>query len=321
MRISYSAFDTFNRCPLKYKFSYIEKVKVPKKSELYFGGLVHAVVQEGLRKDPIIPSLEELIKYLEDNWSDEAFTSKQEAEQYLDFGKNMIRNFHLSLKPGLRNIVATEKRFQIPLNDKHNLSGMIDRIDRLPYGAFEVIDYKTSKKPATQAEVDNDKQLGIYKLAVNHMWPEAKDVRLTLYFLKHPMQLSTTRQDSELETLKEEIILTAEKIEKATQRMASLGLETEFAPKTNSFCDWCEYGHLCPLQKHKINKSQISNLKSQNEKDIDKTIEEYISAHQKIADLEPEIHKHFDAEKIERFFHKEGTVTRGKNKKLTIKKS
>jgi len=309
MRISYSAFDTFNRCPLKYKFSYIERIKVPQKPEFYFGGLVHAVVQEGLKRDPIIPSLEELIKYLEDNWSEEAFPSKQEAEQYLDFGKNMIRNFHSSLRPGLRNIVATEKRFQVPLNEKHNLTGMIDRIDRLPYGAFEVIDYKTSKKPSIQADVDSDKQLGIYKLAVSHMWPEAKDVKLTLYFLKHPMQLTTTRQDSEIETLKEEIIETAEKIES----------ETEFAPKANQFCDWCEYGHLCPLMKQKFHQSQKSKLKGQNE--TEEIIKEYISAQQKIKELEPKIHQHFDSEKIERFFHQEGIVTRGKNKKLTIRKA
>lgn len=309
MRISYSAFDTFRRCPLKYKFSYIERIKVPQKPELYFGGLIHEIVQEGLKKDPIIPSLEELIKSLEDKWSVETFSSEKEAEQYLEFGKNMIRNFHLSLKPGLRNIVATEKRFQIPLSDKHTLIGVIDRIDKLPLGAFEVIDYKTSKKPSTQTDIDQDKQLGIYKFAVNTMWPEVKDIRLTLYYLKHPMQLTTTRTDDEVETLKEEIIKTAEKIES----------ETEFTPKANTFCDWCEYGHLCPLQKQKF--PQTNKLQPTTDNDIENVIKDYLEAQQKIKDLEPKIHTHFDSEKIERFFHKEGVVTRGKNKKLTIRKS
>ena len=314
MRISYSAFDTFNRCPLKYKFSYVERIKVPKKPEFYFGGLIHEIVQYALKKDPIIPSIDELLQYLQDHWQEDAFASKQEAKQYFDFGQNMLRNFYSSLKPGLRNIIATEKRFFLPLNDKHVLNGVIDRIDKLPFGAYEVIDYKTSKNAPTQQDVDRDKQLGIYKLAVKSMWPEAEDIRLTLYFLKHPQKITTSRRDDEVETLKEEIIATAEKIEK----------ETDFPPKANNFCNWCEYGNLCPLQKQKFDKENQKSKtmpKGKNQNEIENIIKEYVNATQTIKKLEPQIHKHFDSEKIERFFHKEGVITRGKNKKLTIRKS
>lgn len=307
MRISYSAFDTFTLCPLKYKYSYIERIKTPEKPELYFGGLIHEIVQIALKKDPIIPPVQDLVKYLEDHFDEKIFPSKLEAEQYLELGRSMLRNFHSSLTPGLRNIIATEKRFQIPLNEKHVLSGIIDRVDKLPFGAYEVIDYKTSKKPETQDEVDKNKQLGLYKYAVKQMWPEAEDIRLTLYYLKHPIQLTTTRNDEEVENLKEEVIETAEKIEK----------ETEFAPRANQFCDWCDFQKLCPLQKQKFTNSEQTTIDNK----IDNIVEDYIEAHQKFRALEPKIHKHFDSEKIERFFHKKGTLTRGKTKKLTIKKN
>ncbi|OGD57117.1 hypothetical protein A2V71_01635 [Candidatus Berkelbacteria bacterium RBG_13_40_8] len=306
MRISYSALDTFNRCPLKYKFSYIDKVRVPQKPEFFFGGLIHEVVQFALKKDPIMPPQAELIAYFKDKWQENIFATPQEAKQYFDWGENMLRNFHSNHKPGLRNIVSTEKRFLIPVGE-HQLSGMIDRVDKLPIGSYEVIDYKTSKTLPSQGEVDRDKQLCIYHLAVENLWSEAKDIRLTLYFLKHNSQISTKRRPDEVEGIKEYIINTAEKIEK----------ETEFKPKTNIFCNYCEYGHLCPLQKHKAKGRDIE----EKPEEIDNTINNYILAHRKIAELEPEIHKHFDKEKIERFFHKEGIVTRGKTKKLTIKKN
>ena len=165
IRISYSAYDTYNRCPLKYKFSYIDRVRVPQKAEFFFGSLIHEVVQYALKRDPIIPSVEELIKYYENRWQTDSFASKDEADQYFEMGKNMISKFHGGFQPGFRSIVATEKRFQVPLNDKHVLSGMIDRIDKLPFGDYEVIDYKTSKALPTQDDVDQDKQLCIYQFA------------------------------------------------------------------------------------------------------------------------------------------------------------
>lgn len=305
MKISYSAFDTFNRCPLQYKFSYIDRVKVPQKPEFFFGGLIHEIVQYALTKDPIVPPLDELLDILKEKWQEDIFLSKQESDQYFGFGKDMLKKFHAGFKPGLRNIIATEKRFQIPLNEKHTLSGIIDRIDKLPYGGYELIDYKTSKKLPTQIDVDNDKQLCIYNLAINNLWPDIKDIRLTLYFLKFDTKLSTKRRADEVEEIKEEILKTAENIEK----------ETEFLPKDNPLCDWCDYQKMCPLKKHKF----TPDVKLE-ENTIDDIVTDFIAAHQKISELEPKIHQHFDTQKIERYFHKKGTVTRGKTKKLTIKK-
>ncbi len=306
MKISYSAFDTFCRCPLQYKFSYIDRVKVPEKPEFFFGGLIHSIVQYALTKDPIIPSIDDLLKILKEKWREDVFPSKQESDQYFDFGIDMLKKFHAGFKPGLRNIVATEKRFQIPLNDKHVLSGIIDRIDKLPISSFEVIDYKTSKKLPTQIDVDKDKQLCIYNLAINSLWPEAKDIRLTLYFLKFDQQLTTTRRADEVESIKNEIIDTAEKIE----------VEKEFLPKDNALCDWCDYQKMCPLRKHKFTPNEKLEKNT-----IDDIVADYLAAHDTINNLEPQIHKHFDSQNIERFFHKNGIVTRGKTKKLTIRKS
>lgn len=55
MKISYSAFDSYNRCPLQYRFGYVDRIKVLDKIELVFGGLIHQVVQYALKQDPIIP--------------------------------------------------------------------------------------------------------------------------------------------------------------------------------------------------------------------------------------------------------------------------
>src|SRR3990167_4902669 len=174
MRTSYSALDTFNRCPLQYKFRYVDKISVPKRPELFFGGLIHKIVQEALKKDPAMPSLDSLLTMLEENWEEEVFDSVQNSQAYLTVGQNMIRNFYHDHKPGLTNIVAIEKRFLIPLSEKHSLSGAIDRVDQLPFGPFEIIDYKTNHDLPTADRLSKPLQLSIYNFATRQCWPDAK---------------------------------------------------------------------------------------------------------------------------------------------------
>lgn len=299
MRISYSSFDAYCQCPLKFKFQYIDWVKVPEKPEFFFGGLIHETVQRALRRDPIIPKLDDLIKYYESKWREEIFPDKLTSDQYLQLGREMIANFYENYKPGLRKVVAAEKRFQIPLG-KHTLSGIIDRVDKLPYGAYEIVDYKTSKSLPSQEDVNLDKQLATYAIAVQELWPEAKDMRLTLHFLKHNSLITTTRTPEQIELLKFEIIKTADKIENAKT----------FKPKENKFCDWCDYHHLCSLKK----KQEVSSKNYGIENDIT----EYINAYKKIAELSPKIQEHFDKEKIEKIELEPGTVTRDEARNLWV---
>ncbi len=61
------------------------------------------------------------------------------------------------------------------------LHGSIDRIDRLPSGGIEVIDYKTGSTKS-QAYVDASLQLSIYALACRDALGLGTPERLTLYF-------------------------------------------------------------------------------------------------------------------------------------------
>lgn len=300
MRISYSSFDTYCQCPLKFKFQYIDWVKVPEKPEFFFGGLIHETVQHALRRDPIIPKLEDLIKYYESKWREEVFPDKLTSDQYLQLGREMITNFYENYKPGLRKVVAAERRFQIPLG-KHTLSGIIDRVDKLPYGAFEIVDYKTSKSLPSQEEVDKDKQLATYAIAVQELWPEAKDVRLTLHFLKHNSLITTARTPEQIELLKFEIIKTADTIENAKT----------FKPKENKFCDWCDYAAMCPLQSKKL---KVKSKKSE----IDELAENYITAYKKIGELAPKLQEYLDSNKIKEFKTDLGTITRDETRNLWV---
>jgi len=321
MRISYSALDLFERCPLAYKFKYIDRLKAPERPELFFGSLIHKVVQEALRRDPVTVPVKDLLEYYHDNWRSEPFANKGLEQKYKRWGETMIRNFHRTHKPGLTDIVSTEKMFQIPLGKKHILVGFIDRVDKLPYGPYEIIDYKTSANMSSQQDLDRNKQLSIYHYAAKKMWPSAKDIQLSLYFLKHGEKLSTKREDAEVEKLIADIEKLTDKIEK----ISATKKEIDFPPKVNHFCDrYCDYADRCPMMKAKIRQQAAgspSGILGTSSDRVHKDIEEYIKSHQKIRDLEPRIHEHFDNQEIERYFTKYGIITRSpKTKRLSIRK-
>lgn len=305
MRISYSALDTFERCPLQYKFKYLDKLSTPKRPELFFGGLIHKIVQEALKKDPAMPELEELLQSLEEGWDDEVFRSPQNSRAYKMVGENMIKNFYADHKPGFTNIVAIEKRFCLPLNEKHSLSGAIDRVDQLPYGPFEIIDYKTNHDLPTTEYLAKPMQLAIYNYAAKVCWPQAKEVKLTYYFLKHNKKIPVPFTEVEPEKFKQDIIAIAEKIENTK----------EFLPKAASTCSWCDFQERCPKMAHKLKE------KNSDDFEMEKVVAEYLKLKNKEKDLEQKIQEHMEKEKIEAFHHKKGVISRSKTGKFTIRKN
>ena len=83
--------------------------------------------------------------------------------------------------------------------------GEIDRIDRLPSGGIEVIDYKTGKV-SSQKDIADNLQLSIYALACRDALGLGTPERVTLYFTESAIRMSTMRTDEELDAAREAIL-------------------------------------------------------------------------------------------------------------------
>ena len=207
MRISYSSLENFQNCPLKYKFSEIDKIKEPKTKEQVFGNYIHEVLKWFYQQDPHFPTLDHLLEYYYNHWPSGVKTvlinskkeelsiwqNEQEEKDYFQEGLRILENYYHDNFPPKSLIIELETRFEAVVDEKpnepggkHVLTGIIDRIDKLPDGTLEVIDYKTGKKLPTQNEVDKNLQLSIYALGLLKKWPkiDLNRVKLSLYFLK-----------------------------------------------------------------------------------------------------------------------------------------
>ena len=113
--------------------------------------------------------------------------------------------------------------------------GSIDRIDRLPSGRVEVIDYKTGKI-SSQKGVDESLQLSIYALACRDALDLGTPERVTLYFTESATRMSTNRTDDQLDAARADILA----------RTARIRSGDFAATPSANVCRWCAYARLCP---------------------------------------------------------------------------
>ncbi|MEW5705716.1 MAG: PD-(D/E)XK nuclease family protein [Actinomycetota bacterium] len=249
---SYSKLETFKSCPLRYKFTYIDRIKRPGEGiEAFMGKRIHEVLEK-LYADLQYKkqnSLNELLADYESrwkaNWHDNVNIKKEGLTQdnYFEMGRECIRAYYERYQPfnqaitlGLERKVVffldPEKRFQ--------MVGYIDRLDQRPDGTYEIHDYKSSNTCPEQTDLDADEQLALYQIALKQAFTDAKDVELVWHYLVFDKEFRSKRTPEQLEDIKRTTIETIMQIEAAK----------EFEPSESSLCDWCDYPDLCPRRKH-----------------------------------------------------------------------
>jgi len=305
MRISYSALETFQQCPLKYKFQEIDHIKVPKSKEAVFGSTIHSTMKFIHTPGILSPTLDQAMEHFSNSWNPAVFESEDEERAAFSQGIKMIQEYYQKNNPANFNIIDLETRFQIEIGldeNKHIVSGIIDRIDKTEDG-YEIIDYKTTKKMPSQEKVDNDLQLSVYLNAFLSRYPKEIEnlnkIKVSLYYLKHGVKLSSTRTAEHLEESKQLFLDTIKIIETG-----------KFEPVVSPLCDWCGYQNRCPMWKHKF-----KELRKIDTTEINSAIKEYIElksavniTKDRLAKLQENIVQYMTQEGVDRVFGEEGII-------------
>lgn len=234
LKLSYSAINTYETCPLQYRYRYIERLPTEPKPALSFGKSLH----EALRwfHSPPTPhpcSLSEFIEYLEYCWLSEGYSSAEEEAKYFYQAKSTLELYYRNNIESFRIPAALEQKFSIDMGD-YNLTGVIDRVDIDEDGNFEVIDYKTNRRLPPVRSLESNLQLPIYHIACEQIWNTSpKKVAFYFILLNHMYSYIVTPE------LRKKALLQIE----TTLR----GIENEeFSAKKNNLCLWCDYLTLCP---------------------------------------------------------------------------
>jgi DNA helicase-2/ATP-dependent DNA helicase PcrA len=177
--LSASDIETYRTCPLKYKFARVFRIPSEPTVNQRFGILVHQVLERyhssGGR------TLDELLGLLEAGWRRGGFGTSDEERQLRIKADTSLRRYHDRTLAEDAEPVWFEKSFQFKLG-AHTLRGRVDRVDRLPDGGYELIDYKTGR-PKSAAQLRDDVQLALYAVGAAEAWEVDAPRQSYLYVL------------------------------------------------------------------------------------------------------------------------------------------
>jgi putative RecB family exonuclease len=321
---SHSKIGAFESCKLRYKFAYIDKIKVEAEDtiETYLGSMVHEALEKLYRDKRFekLMTLEELLAYFnkiwEENWKDSVIIVKKDytPDNYRKMGERQITDYYDRHKPFDRGkIIGLETQDFLSLDDqgRYKFHIRIDRLMDMGDGLYEVHDYKTGSSLSKQEELDTDRQLAMYSQWVRQNFKDFKKVRLVWHFLAFDKEMDSCRTKEELENLKEEIL----------SRIAEIESTEDFPANVSWLCDWCLYKPICPMWKHEVELEEKPENDYLNDPGL-KLVDAYVELKEKIdayrKDTEEELEKLKEA--LIAFSEKEGVqVVAGSESKISVK--
>jgi DNA helicase-2/ATP-dependent DNA helicase PcrA len=243
--LSATDIETYRTCPLKYKFARVFRIPSEPTLNQRFGILVHQVLERyhaGRVTSPEGPSLRgpageiglpELLNLLEAGWRRGGFGDSEEERQFRAKATQALVRYHDRFREEDAEPVWFERSFQFRMGP-HLLRGRVDRVDKLPEGGYELIDYKTGR-PKTAAQLRDDVQLSLYAVGAREAW-QLDAAQQAYYYVLDDEKVPVPRSDEDRDWITETVLDVAEGI---------LGQGFEPTPSFSA-CSVCDYRIACP---------------------------------------------------------------------------
>src|SRR4051794_6524618 len=251
LALSASDIDLYRTCPLKYKFARVFAIPQEPTINQRFGILIHQVLErfhaEQVRAEALSQaaesggpppsaagSLDRLLALFEAGWRRTGFGSSDDELQYRDRAVAALARYHEHDMRSESRPVWLERSFAFAIGS-HRLRGRVDRVDQLPGGGYELIDYKTGER---RTGTGDDVQLALYRLGAREAWQLETELGSYWYVLEDERVPVPPAPDD------------AERVERTVLEVAA-GIEAQdFEPRPSyEICSWCDYRLICPASE------------------------------------------------------------------------
>ncbi|HXE45335.1 MAG TPA: ATP-dependent DNA helicase [Conexibacter sp.] len=229
--LSASDIDTYRTCPLKYKFARVFRIPQEPTLNQRFGILVHQVLERFHAGDEP-RTVEAMMGLLDAGWRRGGFGGSEQEIQLRGKATDSLTRYCERFAAEEAQPTYFERSFSFQMG-RHVLRGRVDRVDRLPEGGWELIDYKTGP-PKSPAQLEQDVQLSLYAVAACEAW-ELEGARGAYYYVlddaKVPVPAAAGR----------------DWIEEVATEVADGILSQGFEPTPSyTACAMCDYRLVCP---------------------------------------------------------------------------
>lgn len=239
--LSVTQLKMYLRCPLQYKFRYIDGLKIPPVSALTLGKSIHSALEINYsqkiktKEDLSVNQVKDLFSDLwEADVKETLFEEDERPGQVKDEGIGLITTYHKQVSPTIQPKVV-EKEFELSFkNVDYTLKGKLDLVDNQDI----IIDHKTTKRSMQEENINTDLQLTCYSLAYRHaLGLKEKALRFDVMVrTKNPkiQQLTTQRTQEDIDRFLKILAYVSTAIQKSI-----------FYPNENYFCAVCGYREMC----------------------------------------------------------------------------
>lgn len=237
VRLSFSRVDTYERCPLLFRFRYVDKLPATPSPDLSWGSAIHAALEVWWsQKLPTPPPVEVLYRALYDNWEDAGFADMDRETKLVWYrhARDVLARHYERFAADYRPAIACEQWFELDLGDGVAVRGSIDHVARTATGGLGIVDWKTNRRARSRGEVASSLQLAVYALAARELWGREPEW-VALDFVVPGLRVTVDRAEIDVDGAVERFRAVAAKI-----------LNGDFDPRPSPLCGWCDYRSLCP---------------------------------------------------------------------------
>jgi DNA helicase II / ATP-dependent DNA helicase PcrA len=240
LALSATDIELYRTCPLKYKFARVFGIPQETTINQRFGIVIHQVLErfhgQQVSGDAEAGGLERLMALFAAAWRRAGFGESDDELQFREKAIDALKHYHAREVASGSQPRWVERKFDFRIGP-HHLRGRVDRVDELPSGGYELIDYKTGD-PKPSRELESDVQLAIYRLAAREAW-RLEGAAGSYWYVLADEKVAVGGSPDDLERVEGVVLEVGEGI-----------LGQDFEPKPSpDICSWCDFRLICPASE------------------------------------------------------------------------
>lgn len=245
--LSPSSIGTFRDCPMKFKFSRIDRLSEPPTWAIHVGTFVHEVLEHFYQLEARERTLDSVTalageRWKASDWETRVKTLIKSEGTIADFkwqAFECMKNLWKVEDPQSTELVGMEHEVDTDI-DGVRMKGFIDRFTFDDEGRVIISDYKTGNIPNPRFKSEDEKffQLTAYALMMQEADQETTS-KLELLYLKLGQKHEMTLTPVKLNIARGVIVETKEMVDASCQ-------SGEFVCNVSKLCDWCFFKPQCP---------------------------------------------------------------------------